>query len=169
MFPIALPSASQLLLLFASFTYLLPSTAHLYMPQIFTHCLPTIICVTLRYIVYYALQSNCLYTFFVCALFSTHYILFIAYVVSAKNCLSPCISCILFLCRSMLINFLHKFLEKKNSTQCQQKRLQQHRLHFTTNCTQMHILFVKVALGTTLTSWSQHHFSIFIALGKSER
>jgi len=51
MFPIALLSASQRLLLFASFTDVPPLTAHLYMPQVFTHCLATIICVTLIYIV----------------------------------------------------------------------------------------------------------------------
>jgi len=44
--------ASEPLLLLASFTCVLASTAHLYMPQLFTHCLPIIICVTLMYIVY---------------------------------------------------------------------------------------------------------------------
>jgi len=39
-------------ILFVSFTYVLAPIAHLYMPQLFTHCLPTIICVTLIYIVY---------------------------------------------------------------------------------------------------------------------
>jgi len=52
MFLIALLSSSRPALLFASITYVLTSTAHLYMPQIFTHCLPTIICVTLMNIVY---------------------------------------------------------------------------------------------------------------------
>jgi len=45
MFLIALLSASQPLLLFAFFTYVHASTAYTHMPQIFTHCLPTIICV----------------------------------------------------------------------------------------------------------------------------
>jgi len=44
MFLIALLSASQPLL-FAFFTYVHASTAYTHMPQIFTHCLPTIICV----------------------------------------------------------------------------------------------------------------------------
>jgi len=34
-----------------SFTYVLASPAHLYMYQLFTHCLPTIICVMLMSIV----------------------------------------------------------------------------------------------------------------------
>jgi len=51
MFLIALLTALRTLLLFTSFTYVLASTAYLYMPQLFTHCLPTITCVTLMYIV----------------------------------------------------------------------------------------------------------------------
>jgi len=64
MFQIALLSASQPLLLFTSFTYVLASTADLHMSQL-THCLPTIICVTLIYIVY-VLLKQLLYTFFIC-------------------------------------------------------------------------------------------------------
>ena len=45
----ALPSASQPLLLLAFFTYVLASPAHLYMPHLFTSCLPTIICVMLMF------------------------------------------------------------------------------------------------------------------------
>jgi len=30
----------------------------------------------------------------------------------------------------------------------------------------LHVLFVKAASGTTVTSWSQHHF---VAIGKPER
>jgi len=49
MFLITLLSASRPLLLFASFNYVLAAAAHLYMPQaqLFTHSLPTIICITL--------------------------------------------------------------------------------------------------------------------------
>ena len=52
LFLLALLSDSQPILLFASFTYVHASTTHrhLYMPQLFTHCVPTIICVMLRYI-----------------------------------------------------------------------------------------------------------------------
>jgi len=48
----ALLSASLPLLLPTSFTYAHASSAHLYIPQLFTHCLPTIICVTLMPVVY---------------------------------------------------------------------------------------------------------------------
>jgi len=47
----ALLSASQPSLLIASFTYVLASPAHPYMPQLFTQCLPSVICVTLMSIV----------------------------------------------------------------------------------------------------------------------
>ena len=40
--PCSLPHNHYLLLL-VSFTYTLASLAHLYMPHLFTHCLPTII------------------------------------------------------------------------------------------------------------------------------
>jgi len=63
MFLIALLFASRPLLLFAFFTYVLASTAHLCMPQIFTHCLPTIISVMLMNIVYVP-KTIMLYTFF---------------------------------------------------------------------------------------------------------
>jgi len=36
----------------ASFTCMIASPAHLYMPHLFTHCLPTIICVMLMSIVF---------------------------------------------------------------------------------------------------------------------
>ena len=42
--PCPLPLNHYLLLL-AFFTYMLASPAHLYMPHLFTHCLPIIICV----------------------------------------------------------------------------------------------------------------------------
>jgi len=43
----------QPLLLLASFTYMLASPARLYMPYLFTHCLPTIICVMLMSIAFF--------------------------------------------------------------------------------------------------------------------
>jgi len=42
--PCPLPH-NHCLLLLAIFTYMLASPAHLYMPHLFTHCLPTIMCV----------------------------------------------------------------------------------------------------------------------------
>jgi len=61
MFLITLLFASRPLLLFASFTYVLASTAHLHIYQLFTYCLFTI-CVTLIYTV----KNNCfIYTFFI--------------------------------------------------------------------------------------------------------
>jgi len=48
---IALLSGVRNLLFCASFTYVLASSAHLYMPQLFTRCLSNIACVTLMYIV----------------------------------------------------------------------------------------------------------------------
>jgi len=50
--PCPLPHNHYLLLL-ASSTYMLASPAHLYMPHLFTHCLPTIICVMLMSIAFF--------------------------------------------------------------------------------------------------------------------
>jgi len=55
----ALPYASSLLLL-ASFTCVLASPAHMYMPHLFTHCLPTIICVMLILVLF----SLCIFSYF---------------------------------------------------------------------------------------------------------
>jgi len=71
----ALLTAQQPSLLFTSFIYVLASPAHLYMPQLFTQCLPYIICVTLMSIVYMYCKTITfillcvLFTFFV----SLHY------------------------------------------------------------------------------------------------
>jgi len=67
MFLFALLSTSRPLLLFTSFTYVLASIVHLYMPQLFTHYLPTIIiiCVMLTYILY-VLWNNCFKLFYNC-------------------------------------------------------------------------------------------------------
>jgi len=71
---IALLSASQPLLSFTFFTYVLASTAHLYMPQLFTHCLPTIIC----YIdVYCVCTIKQLFYTFLKIVFSTLHVLFL--------------------------------------------------------------------------------------------
>jgi len=71
---IALLSASRPLLLFASFTYMLASTAHLYMPQLFTHCLPSIICVALMCIVYVVWNNLFIYFLFNCIILRPIYI-----------------------------------------------------------------------------------------------
>jgi len=57
--PCSLP---QPLLMLASFTCVLASPAHLYMPHLFTHCLPTIICVMLMFVVFFFI----LYFFYFC-------------------------------------------------------------------------------------------------------
>jgi len=54
----------QPLLLLAFFTYMLDSPAHLYMPHLFTHCLPTIICVMLMSIAFFFLFL--IYATFLC-------------------------------------------------------------------------------------------------------
>ena len=56
----------QPLLLLASFTYMLGSLAHLYMPHLFTHCLPTIICVMLMSIAFFYFLLFLLYATFLC-------------------------------------------------------------------------------------------------------
>ena len=62
-------SASQPLLLLAFFTYVLASPAHLYMPHLFTRCLPTIICVMLVFTAFHFV------IFFVCfSIFAICYI-----------------------------------------------------------------------------------------------
>jgi len=48
----ALLSALLPLLLFTSFTYVHASPAHLYTPELFVHCLPTVIRITLMSLVY---------------------------------------------------------------------------------------------------------------------
>ena len=93
MFLIALLTASRPLLLFTSFTYVLTSTAYLYMPQLFTHCLPTITCVTLNRCIlwmYYKTIGLCFFKLY-------YYFPFMCYF--CKYFLSPCFSlCTLFLC-----------------------------------------------------------------------
>jgi len=66
-----LVSASQPLLLFTLYACVLASPAHLHMPQLFTHCLPTIICVTLISIVY-VLQTNCFMYLSLCITLTPH-------------------------------------------------------------------------------------------------
>jgi len=53
-----LPSASQPLLLLAFLTYVLASPAYLYMPHLFTRCLPTIICVMLMFTAFHFLSFS---------------------------------------------------------------------------------------------------------------
>jgi len=73
-------------LLFTSFTYVHTSTAHLHILELFTHCLPTIICVTLMFIVYN--KTYVLYTF----IFNPPLYCF------CKYFLSPCLSWMLCFC-----------------------------------------------------------------------
>jgi len=51
------------MLLLTFFTYMLASPAHLYiyMPHLFTHCLPTIICVMLMSIAFISCLFFCVY------------------------------------------------------------------------------------------------------------
>jgi len=57
----------------------LPSPAHLYIPELFTHCLPTIICVTLMSTTYVLLNNYVMYIF--CVIFFALHVLFLYYVV----------------------------------------------------------------------------------------
>ena len=52
---------NHLLLLLAFFTYMLASPAHLYMPHLFIHCLPTIICVMLMSIELFSIHTKFLH------------------------------------------------------------------------------------------------------------
>jgi len=50
--------------------YVHASPAHLYMPQLFTHCLPTIICVMLMYVVHLTFSAKNVTTFLHVSCFS---------------------------------------------------------------------------------------------------
>ena len=72
--------------------YVLATTAYLYMLQLFTHCLPTIICVTLMYIVYVfwtncvSALATCFCTKMLCLPYVLHSWLFYCFCYSYSTC-----------------------------------------------------------------------------------
>ena len=70
--PCPLPH-NQPLLLLTFFTYMLASPAHLCMPHLFTHCLPTIICVMLMSIALFLIDLDIWQPWMDCTCCIVHY------------------------------------------------------------------------------------------------
>ena len=87
--PCPLPHNHYLLLL-TFFTYMLASLAHLYMPHLFTHCLPTIICVMLMSIAFFSIFDICYISLWL------HFGLFVYIFLSDCMCFD-CTECIYWL------------------------------------------------------------------------
>jgi len=61
---------------------------------------------------------------------------------------------------------LHVLATRKPYFQCNANQAVATTSHFCNEPHLLHILFVKVAPGTTFTSWSKHHF---VVIGKAEQ
>ena len=75
------------LLLLASFTCVLAPPAHLYMCHLFTHCLPTTICVMLMSIVSFFIVFSLYFCFFLCMCFFLAFVTFVFFPFCAPSVL----------------------------------------------------------------------------------